>query len=456
MQMHSDHPTFDDKLDRSELVNSMANQIINCEAPQAFGLHGDWGAGKTSFLRQLRFVLDGSKEGCNGNCKLTPHQDGNVVTVWFDAWRYQYEATPVVALLQEIRRQFSTWEKIKNKTEKLSEVAVISTLNSLGDVAKLVGIESAPIDPQKIKNVGEQWEKEHLETRLGVDTIQEYLEKAIDSLLKTFISKNNRKLVIIIDDLDRCSPESAFRLLEGLKVYLNIKRCVFVIGMNQQLVVDSIAKCMPSEFAPSDSKEKKSFTQLRAEAYLEKICTSIIRLIPPSSPTTILTEWLEDPIKGQFIKALGDYRHCLPPNPRKLKALANLINKWGDKIKTPPTDTSPSGLSNRDIQILTIITYIYQFHSEIFQRLQFSPEFYSHLKKWTEGTLIDKEPPYFVVLTLPSQLIPDDGKDPVPSKTPESTFPDPYSPCIFWIAPIIQQGGITEEDITPILEAISK
>ena len=43
MQRHGDHPTLYDKLGRSSLINEMAQQIVNCDSPQTFGLHGDWG-----------------------------------------------------------------------------------------------------------------------------------------------------------------------------------------------------------------------------------------------------------------------------------------------------------------------------------------------------------------------------------------------------------------------------
>lgn len=57
---HSDHPTLIDELNRFSSVAYKAEQIINCMPPQVFGIHGDWGAGKTSYLRQLRYHLDGS------------------------------------------------------------------------------------------------------------------------------------------------------------------------------------------------------------------------------------------------------------------------------------------------------------------------------------------------------------------------------------------------------------
>lgn len=141
---------------------------------------------------------------------------------------------PVIALLHEIRRQFSAWDKLKNKGRKLGTITGRSILSSLGDITKLLKTQAIPADAKDIQKIGELWEKQNLETRLGVDTIQDFLQEAIETLIG-----KKKKLIIIIDDLDRCSSTAAYRLLEGLKIYLNLNNCVFVIGMNQKIVVDA-------------------------------------------------------------------------------------------------------------------------------------------------------------------------------------------------------------------------
>jgi hypothetical protein len=205
--MHSDHPTFEDQLARRETVKRKALQIISCTPPQTFGIHGDWGAGKTSFLRQLRYHLDGTKLECAGRpaeeLEGGLHQT-KVVTVWFDAWRYQNETAPVIALLHEMRRQFGTWAKARNKLEKLTSVTVRSVLNSIDDVAKLLSAEAVSINPKRIQEVGEHWEKEHLENRLGVDTVQVFLQDAIQTVLKNLLPRSGGegRVVVFIDDVE--------------------------------------------------------------------------------------------------------------------------------------------------------------------------------------------------------------------------------------------------------------
>jgi hypothetical protein len=94
------------------------------------GIHGDWGAGKTSFLHQLQLYLTGecpqqSREAVDqiqGAGQPVGHHAAHVTVVWFEAWRYQQEQAPIVALLQEIRTQLPWYSKALSETRKLGEV----------------------------------------------------------------------------------------------------------------------------------------------------------------------------------------------------------------------------------------------------------------------------------------------------------------------------------------------
>ena len=113
--LHNDEPAIADRLDRTRLVKTIGDTIAFSAPPLVIGVHGDWGAGKTSFLHQLQLYLtdacpQNDKEAVERVRKAQPqlgiggHKD-DVVVIWFEAWRYQEEAAPVVALLQEIRAQ---------------------------------------------------------------------------------------------------------------------------------------------------------------------------------------------------------------------------------------------------------------------------------------------------------------------------------------------------------------
>lgn len=123
---HNDLPTLHDMLDWTEELDRLSQRIRTCYTPHILGIHGDWGSGKTSFMRQLQVRLggeipdDGSvahHEKCKPE-KERKQLQKQTITIWFDAWRYQNEPVPVVALLQEMRRQMAGLSAIKEKAKK--------------------------------------------------------------------------------------------------------------------------------------------------------------------------------------------------------------------------------------------------------------------------------------------------------------------------------------------------
>lgn len=428
--IHNDEITLEDKLSRSSLRREFGEAIAHCTPPHVFGLHGDWGSGKTSFLRQLRYELDTIKEPAPGSDLQSNRFSNQIVTVWFDAWRYQAEPLPVVALLQEIRRQLEQRSQIKRATaeaKKLAEISLRSVMNSFDDVAKLLKLES--ISTKGIQATGEAWEKDHLQSKLGTDSIREFLEHAISNLLQwkaKDASEGKARLVVFIDDLDRCQPGTAFKLLESLKVHLSLPNCIFVLGMNQQTVVEALATELKRD-------EKDAAPRLKAEAYLEKLCTNVWRLPLPDRGSALhfFTSLLKcDTLKREFASKLATCR-CLPPNPRRLKALANIVNRLWQNHDDEERQADLASLTT------LFYAYVYQFHGDLFRRWQWDHDYLNRIKEFTDSSLplteADKAAG-FEGLFLP-QKSGDEGKPPIPS------YPDPSTAGVFWIAPLLQKDG---------------
>lgn len=227
----NDRPALKDALSRDALLDRVADQVTHSVPPLAIGIHGDWGSGKTSFLRQLRLLLDfdadktalkleAEKHGAHTLvAKSLARSVQPVVTVWFEAWRYQNEPAPIVALLHEMRAQLPNSKKVIDKLSKLTQITTKAILGGLSDIANKISIDHAP-SGQKIEAIGEKWERENFRSALLTENHRDHLEQLSRDLLPRPIrgSSVTPRLVIFVDDLDRCNPEAVYRLLEGIKI----------------------------------------------------------------------------------------------------------------------------------------------------------------------------------------------------------------------------------------------
>ncbi|MCQ9391048.1 KAP family NTPase [Pseudomonas viridiflava] len=446
-----DLPTLDDGLGWASEIERLKSRVEQCPTPHVLGIHGDWGAGKTSFMRQLQSSLGGkAEEGVvRGTSETSPTQSNEaVVTIWFDAWRYQHENSPVVALLQEMRRQFSTMTEVRAKFEKLSSIALQYTLDGLAGIGKAIGFEAIP-NAEKIRNIGETWEKNNHHQVGQSDSLRKHLH---DTILALLPNGENTRVVVFIDDLDRCNPKSAFKLLEGLKIYLNIPNCVFILGMNENILIDAVKEEIS---APSNSTSGDIY--LRASHYLEKICTDIYRLPLPGTSSEFFSKMLtassgNADAARSFLSAVGD-TVCLPPNLRRLKALANQWARFAGYVPQPPED------EQKKIWVVRILvaSYIHQFHRDLWERWHFDADFWSECIAWCCGERsynaegLDVSPNWATALKLTARTqVGDGGSRPAWAVQ----YPNPGDINLFWIDELIRKykDYLLSVDFQPLLK----
>jgi hypothetical protein len=428
--IHIDLPTLEDQLELSEQVKLLSNRVLSCSTPHVIGIHGDWGSGKTSFMRQMQAKIGGQMptDASVLNCpdrvvdEKTKQLQKKCVTVWFDAWRYQNEPSPVVALLQEMRRQIRTSHAVMNKLMKLGGIASASIIDNLSAIGKTISLDTLP-DAEKIEKRGQQWEKDRFYDALATNSIREQLSETIKSILPLETSR----VVIFIDDLDRCSPKAAIRLLEGLKIYLTVPKCVFILGMNERVMVDAIQEEL------SNGKDVgNDDLRLRAGHYLEKICTDIYRLPLPESPVRLLCHWIENSDHQIALQSAIGETMCLPPNPRRLKALANQWPRFAKCEKFPRENTLTQDIWA--VRIL-IVCYFHQFHRDLWERWHYSPDFWEEILTYCDGTNMSPD----WAGGLKRTYIPNVGDDQNPAKR---IHPNPGDIDNFWIGILIHKYRI--------------
>ncbi|NOQ14179.1 MAG: hypothetical protein GQ583_06845 [Methyloprofundus sp.] len=362
---HNDAPNDIDSLSQSQFIKEIAEVINNSTPPKGIGINGYWGTGKTSALLQLHRELTGILPTDNKRPKNL-----QVTTVWFEAWRYQNEPVPIISLLHEIRTRIRLWNRFLGKSKKLMGVVLQGVFTAFDETIKVASAGLLQNTISGLNKAGEQWERNHYETPLQGQHISDLLEEAIEKALGSN-SRNNRKLVIFIDDLDRCTPEVALKLLEGIKIYLNLKNCVVVFGMDQRQIEQALVKAL-------DLKGDNNGHQARE--YLEKICQDIYHLPLPDKDAkkAYLLKLLEglkigndDNEHRQHLATVLSNYDCLPANPRKIKALANrLAVMLRANILTGDLTLIESTGVRREYALLISMTIIYTFHRQLNEQLE--------------------------------------------------------------------------------------
>ncbi len=389
----NDEPSYKDELGYYTLVRRVGHRVLKCNPPYVIGVCGSWGSGKTSFLRQLWAYLNGEFENEGDFQALGYHErikwfeetwedfnklvgKRNLELVWFNPWQHQFESSPLVALLGEIRRQFSFRRKLFDKAGKLTDVAVHSTLNALAEMGKELKI---PLPSAKaVMERRREYEAEHFHAALSSQRFREFFEGAIEEITREKEDGKKGLLVIFIDDLDRCEGDVAYRLLEALKLYLNASNCVYVLGLDQQHLESSIAKALSGE------KETWRYRPL-ARDYLGKMFQGLFLLPVPRSAANYVKKVLH-PEDGDFkrkLESLFGFKddqwaeleraldENLPHNPRKIKSF---IASW--KLYLDMLPDQPAG-EKLDWRLTLILHYLAQFEEPLFRKVEEAPAFYN-------------------------------------------------------------------------------
>lgn len=438
MRLHNDEPTLDDFLGREEQVKSLGDQIAACDPPHVFGVHGDWGAGKTSFLHRLQLYL-------TGDCPQQPqkirdeastrfprskgwgkHKE-TVTVVWFEAWRYQHDQAPIVALLQEIRTQLPWYSQALQESKKLGEVAIRSAFLAFEDLTRKIGIQAS-----KIQEAGEKWEQENLATVLPSHMVRQHLEQSLRTLLgEAKNAKKPRRLVVMIDDLDRCESQAAYKLLEGIKIYLNLPNCVFVLGMNQRIIEDAIAEHIPKT-------DNASLRALRAREYLEKLCHTLVHLPIARKPADLLASFLDEVPGKDEITAVIQEHSCLPVNPRKIKAYANLLRRYAPAYSALLTNPAQA---KEAAERIVAFSCLYHFHPELYRVVEANPSFYEFLSRWSAAEPNLPEHSVLKGLETPRIAQITSGSSPTPQVSFRDAYVDPAAGNVFRIQSLFRKVG---------------
>lgn len=212
----------------SELVEKISEPVV-------IAVDGPWGSGKSHFLK----LWTGAHRLENG---------GSAKVIYFDAFKHDYFDDPLVALVGQIFEDFSEEKAPDGKMKTFLKYAGrlvkpatrIALAAGTGFVSEAVGaVASATI--QAVGKEGENaldpvWQNESNRR----DAMEGFKQALKDLTIENGSEDKPQKIVIVVDELDRCRPDFALNMLETIKHFFAVENVIFVLGVNLAELKNSV------------------------------------------------------------------------------------------------------------------------------------------------------------------------------------------------------------------------
>lgn len=224
--------------------NYLADQVVEISkddklSPATIGIYGDWGSGKSSLMKMIKKSLD---------------TDKNTLTVEFNGWLFEgYEDAKTAlcgTILDEMHKHETRFVKAKNKIKDLLDKVDGGKLLSKGvkygldflltggigtfTELTLTGLISAV--KQKAGTVSEDEIKKVVDTLKADDTKRAEIKNFRKTFKEVFEDCKGERLVVFIDELDRCTPDTILDIFEAIRLFLHVPGTTFIIGADERLV----------------------------------------------------------------------------------------------------------------------------------------------------------------------------------------------------------------------------
>lgn len=244
-----------DLLHRTEDVKAFIELLETLDYNAFISLDGAWGDGKTFLVRQIEMTLryhtkkwlDGEisqKEelvfGKNKNLGQMELKN-TYLPIYFNAWQYDNCDDPLMALIlvmtKSCQKYFATGINGKPWGEKAASLldAVSLSINNVSLLMNASGVRNAFAKDDILSSVK------------TADEIKE----CVKDILNDLIVEGADKLVVFIDELDRCRPSFAIEMLERIKHYYDDERVIFVASVNKEQLTHTLKVYYGDEFAAS-------------------------------------------------------------------------------------------------------------------------------------------------------------------------------------------------------------
>lgn len=284
-----------DVLGRNGSIFNFLKLIYSINTKSTICIDGDWGTGKTFFVKQTELIMNllNYPQGNEVESSIQSVKDkiinklqeldistfGNTRAIYYNACEYDYFDEPLLTIIADIIKNNTNIEitnpKVKERIgEKIDKL--ISSFK-LGFSFQNKDGNTVGVELQKEKG-------EHKHSIIEKILLDKKLEENFKSLLEELLVEESNRLVIFVDELDRCNPVFAVKLLERIKNFFTDERFIFVFSTNINQLQYTIEKYYGNSFDGAYYLQKFFDYQLELpEIKIENYIDYQIKLISSNS-----------------------------------------------------------------------------------------------------------------------------------------------------------------------------
>ena len=219
---------LEDSIGRNQEINKFIELLDMLEDGTTICIDGKWGSGKTFFVRQTKMVLDAFNDFSGSlsdedkdeikrtwlkNSRNTKQEPNSQVTVYYDSWENDNDVDPILSIVYHIIKSIGV------QCPKL-------------DVIKFSTLVGTIVDTVTNRDIYRRLESLSPQNIISEIENQKDIHDLINEFLSSVIEERGNRLIIFIDELDRCKPSYAIQLLERIKHYFINDNLTFVFSVN--------------------------------------------------------------------------------------------------------------------------------------------------------------------------------------------------------------------------------
>ena len=207
----------EDSLNRKNEIELFKKILQNAVGPYVISIDAPWGTGKTYFTKCIKNEIE-----------------DEIKSIYINAWESDYNVDPLITIISELKKIIPStdFDSLKDKYISVSKLVLPTAIklatSGIIDVDKIT---------DSISEIGEKVVLKKIEDYESEKESIEHLKRKLKAIAK---NTNLKKIVVFIDELDRCRPNYAIEFLERVKHFFDLEGYIFVLSIDEAQLLESI------------------------------------------------------------------------------------------------------------------------------------------------------------------------------------------------------------------------